>query len=686
MTSIEQEALGLLHRMVSPEAAFRDHQLDAIASLVEARSRVLLVQKTGWGKSAVYLIATRMLRDRGAGATILISPLLALMRNQIDMAKRGGVHARTINSSNTDEWEVIAGEVDNDRVDLLLISPERLNNLQFRKEILPSLASRTGLLVVDEVHCISDWGHDFRPDYRRVKRVLDILASNVPVLGTTATANERVVADIGEQFGTDLVTLRGPLQRDSLRLYVIDMPSQAQRLAWLASYLPTLPGTGIVYCLTVEDTLRVSSWLRAQGIDAPAYSGETDSAQRERIESALLENRVKAVVATSALGMGFDKPDLGFVVHYQSPGSPVGYYQQVGRAGRALPEALGILMRGAEDSDIQDYFISTAFPPRQKAERVIQYLAGRGDSVPISEIQAHINVRKSRLEAMLKILEVDGAIERVDKGWRRTLKEWSYDSARYDGITALRRREQSAMVEYATTKACLMAFLQNQLDDHQAERCGRCGNCLSSSLSVELDEALVAHARDFLRTRWITLKPRKMWPANQSEWRGRIGTEMLNEEGRALCHYGDGGWGGLVASSKISGSFPNELVEASRKLMSDWNPEPAPTWVTCVPSPSHVELVAEFAAQLAGSMNLPFHNVIRKVRENFPQKEMENSAQQFRNVFGAFEIMNEIREGPVLLVDDIVDSGWTLTIIGAMLRDKGCEAVLPFVLALARGN
>lgn len=686
MTSIEREALRLLHLMVGPSTEFHEGQLEAISALVEKRRRVLLVQRTGWGKSAVYLIATRMLRDRGARATLLVSPLLALMRNQIEMADRGGVHARTINSSNPGDWDQIAKEIHNDEVDLLLISPERINNLEFRREILPNVASRTGLLVVDEVHCISDWGHDFRPDYRRLRRVLDLLPANVPVLGTTATANRRVIADISDQLGAGLLTLRGPLGRDSLVLRAIRLPSQAERLAWLATYVPGLAGTGIVYCLTVEDTLRVSAWLRSQGIESLAYSGETESAERERIEKALLENRAKAVVATSALGMGFDKPDLGFVVHYQSPGSPIFYYQQVGRAGRSLADAYGVLLLGTEDSEIQDYFITTAFPPRYQAERVVQLLAERGEPVPISEIEILVNIRRSRLEAMLKILEVDGAVERTRNGWLRTLGPWSYDEDRYRAITALRRLEQKAMIDYATTSECLMAFLQRQLDDDSAQPCGRCANCLHEPMSVELDEDLIFRAREFLRTRWIRLIPRKQWPRNPGEWRGRIAPDLIIAEGRALGLYGDGGWGSLVASSKIEGAYPDDLVEASRRLIDDWKPEPSPTWVTCVPSRSHPNLVPDSAQRLAEGLGLPFHQVAHKVLDNRPQKEMENSAQQFRNVVEAFSIVGDVSQGPVLLVDDIIDSGWTLTVIGVMLRQAGCEAVFPFVLARARSD
>ncbi|MGZ4695338.1 MAG: RecQ family ATP-dependent DNA helicase [Acidimicrobiales bacterium] len=354
-----------------PDAALRPSQLEAITTLASDRRRALLVQRTGWGKSAVYFITTRLLRDAGAGPTLLVSPLLALMRNQIEAAARMGLRAATLNSSNTDEWAEVRAAIDADEIDVLLVSPERFANAGFRAEVLPVVSPRSGLLVVDEAHCISDWGHDFRPDYRRIVRILELLPSGVPVLCCTATAHDRVVADIEHQLGDDLVVLRGPLARDGLSLHVLDLPAQAQRLAWLADTIPTLPGTGIVYCLTVRDTASVTSWLRANGIDAVAYSGGDDDDHRQGVEQRLLANEVKVVVATSALGMGFDKPDLAFVIHYQAPGSSIAYYQQVGRAGRRLDRSIGVLLRGAEDADIQDWFINMAFPPPDVTDRVL---------------------------------------------------------------------------------------------------------------------------------------------------------------------------------------------------------------------------------------------------------------------------------------------------------------------------
>jgi ATP-dependent DNA helicase RecQ len=603
------------------------------------------------------------------------------MRNQIDAGARGGVSTRTINSDNRDQWDEIAADLDADVVDVLLVSPERFANASFRATVLPDLAPRVGMLVVDEVHCISDWGHDFRPDYRRIGRVLDLLPDDVPVLGTTATANDRVVADVQSQFGDGLLTLRGPLARSSLVLDTLRMPSQAERLAWLSTVIPTLPGTGIVYCLTVADAARVSGWLTGQGIASAAYSGETDPELRIVLEARLLANEIKALVATSALGMGYDKPDLAFVIHYQSPGSPIAYYQQVGRAGRALPDAHGVLLSGYEDRDIQDYFIRTAFPPQDLADAVVGLLAERGDWVRIAEIEDEVNIRRGRLTAMLKVLEVEGAVDKDGTKYRRTDEPWTYPTERIEHITAQRRAEQQVMADYLASDTCLMELLGRALDDPSATACGRCARCTGNPITVELDRALVVEAQEFLRREPLSIDPRKRDAQNK-----KIPEDHQLEPGRALSYWGDGGWGGLVRDQRGAGQFSDELVDAAVRLVRTWAPQPRPTWVTCVPSHRDPELVASFAARVAAGLRLPFRDCVTKVRANAPQREMANTAQQHRNVAGAFEVTTPFPSGPVLLIDDTVDSRWTLTEVGARLREAGAGAVLPLALAQSSGD
>ena len=686
--SVQDEAATLLCQLTAdPSASFHDGQWEAIEQLVIHRSRALVVQRTGWGKSAVYFIATRLLRNSGAGPTVLISPLLALMRNQITMAERLGIHAATINSANREQWNETEAAVRRGDLDVLLISPERLNNAQFRREVLPDLTRTTGLLVVDEAHCISDWGHDFRPDYRRIGRILRRLPAGVPLLCTTATANDRVVEDIQEQLGKDLSVLRGSLDRESLALAAVDLPEQAQRLAWLPSVIRSLGGSGIVYCLTKPDALRVAEWLRLQGVDAIAYTGSTDNEERLATEQALLRNSVKAVVATSALGMGFDKPDLGFVIHYQAPGSPVAYYQQVGRAGRGVEHAPAILLSGREDSDIQTYFIRSAFPPQEQAEQVVAFLEDAAEPVSIGEIEAAVNARHRRIETWLKVLEVEGAVERMGARWQRTLRPWRFDVERVRRVTELRVAEQAAMAEYVATAECRMEYVRRQLDDPDAGPCGRCDNCTGRHLPTAIDPRLAAAAAAFLRRSEMVVEPRKRWPTGVEVVSGSIPTDVLLEQGRALSRYADGGWGNVVRRAKYQGGrYPDELVAAAVELIRGWTPDPAPAWVTFVPSTSSGDLVADFGRRLAQALGLPLHDLVDRVRAGRPQKEMHNSAQQFRNVYGAFAVPDAVPSGPCLLIDDIVDSRWTLTVVGVALRQAGSGPVFPFALAEALTN
>ncbi len=686
---MRQRAHSLLRQMFGPDADFRPGQWEAIEMLVVERQRVLVVQCTGWGKSLVYFLAAKLLREQGVGLTLLISPLLALMRNQIEMADRIGVRAATINSSNREVWDEVEKSLASDSCDLLLISPERLNNPRFQS-LLSKIAGRVGLFVVDEAHCISDWGHDFRPDYRRIVRILRNLPKGVPVLGTTATANDRVVADVQLQLGPGITVSRGPLARPSLRLQNIRLADQSERLAWLVENLSKFPGTGVIYCLTVADTERVAKWLRLKGFQVEAYhAGNDASIDREELEQALLNNEIKALVATVALGMGFDKPDLGFVIHFQRPGSVVAYYQQVGRAGRALDRAYGILLSGREDDEIQDYFISRAFPPAQIMFEILSALE-KADKLSFNEILSRVNVSYSMAEKALKLLEIDGAVavdvESRPKRYFRTLNPWKPDGERIDRVTRLRREELAQMQAYVAHTGCLMEFLARALDDPTAEPCGRCANCRGRGLSAQVSPALVAEAIEFLKRDNIIIKPRKRWPQGLfPDRKSTIPKEEQNAPGRALCYYGDAGWGKLVREGKyVHNHFCDDLVRASTDLiLSRWQADPPPEWVTAIPSRRHPHLVPNLAQRLAKALDLPFIPALVRAQDAPEQKTMANSTMQARNVRGTLAISANIPSGPVLLVDDIVDSRWTLTLAGWLLRTHGSGIVYPFVLARA---
>jgi ATP-dependent DNA helicase RecQ len=674
-----------LRRCLGSDATFREGQWEAIEDVALRHQRVLVVQKTGWGKSLVYFIATKLLRDCDSGPTLIVSPLLALMRDQVRMAENLGIRSATLNSANSDEWAAIEDQLRRDELDVLLVSPERLGNDRFVRQTLPTMRAGVGLLVIDEAHCISDWGHDFRPDYRRIVGIVRQLAPTIPVLATTATANNRVVADVSLQIGESVAVLRGPLTRDSLRLQAIRLDTHAERLAWLAEHIPKLRRAGIIYVQTVRDAQQVSEWLELQSFDAPAYYGSLGDDARQDIEARLLGNKLDAVVATTALGMGFDKPDLGFVIHYQRPGSIVAYYQQIGRAGRAIPDAHAVLLYGLGDDDIQDFFIDSAFPAEATLFDIVESLE-EAESLSTRELGAMVNAPYRRIEQALKLLELDGAVTRDGSRYSRSVNRWQPDRQRTAQVTAQRRYEMDQMRAYTETDECLMLFIARELDDAHAAPCGRCATCVGAALPDQPGSALVQRAQRFLRQAVAPITPRKQLPAGVYPDRPNrsLDSERRNAVGRALAVWGDDGWSNMVRAGKYtSGRFDDALVNAAVRLIRErWIPDPPPQWVAAVPSQRHPDLVPEFAHRLAVSLDLPYRDVLHKRHETREQKDMQNSAQQLLNIVDAIAVRrDQVLSGPVLLVDDIVDSGWTLTVCGAWLRRAGSGPVYPFALA-----
>lgn len=668
------------------DAIFRDGQEDAIRRIVDGKNRLLVVQKTGWGKSFVYFIATKLLREAGAGPALLISPLLALMRNQIAAAERMGVRAATINSDNMNDWTAVESRLTKGEIDILLISPERLSNEHFRTQVLAGIAAQISMLVIDEAHCISDWGHDFRPHYRLLERIVKTLPPNLRLLATTATANNRVMKDLADVLGPNLDVSRGDLNRPTLSLQTIRLPSQAERLAWLAEQLATLQGHGIIYTLTVRDAHQVTQWLKTQGFNVEAYTGETGD-RREQLEQALLNNQVKALVATTALGMGYDKPDLAFVIHYQMPGSVVAYYQQVGRAGRALDSAYGVLLSGQEESDITDWFIRSAFPTRQEVAAVLAALEAEPDGLSVLELLTQVNLSQERVNKTIQLLSLESPAPIAKQGSKWQLTAATLSEAfwkRADRLTALRRDERQQMREYVSLPyGNHMAFLIGALDGDPSV----VTKPALPPLPTEADSELVKAAVEFFRRTSLSIKPRQKWPVGgmpQYRVKGNIDIGHQAEVGKALCVWGDAGWGGLVRQGKYhDGHFSDDLVFACVKMINDWNPQPSPTWVTCVPSLRHPKLVPNFAQRVAVALGLPFHEVIAKTDARPEQKTMANSVQQARNLDGSLALnCKTIPPGPVLLVDDMVDSRWTLTVSSWLLRKNGAGVVWPMALSV----
>lgn len=702
-------ACELLRKLTgSEDAVFHDGQYEAIEALVVHHRRALVVQRTGWGKSAVYFIAALLQRRAGAGPALIVSPLLALMRNQVEAAGRAGVRAATINSSNVTDWEEIAETLEQDLLDVLLVSPERLVNPRFRDTQLPHLLARAGLVVIDEAHCISDWGHDFRPDYRRIRSLIQELPDRVPVLATTATANQRVVTDVAEQLavgGHEVFTLRGALARDSLRLGVLELGSSARRLAWLVEHLGSLPGSGIVYCLTVANAEDTAAALAAAGHRVLPYTGRTDLPERVAAEQALLTNEVKALVATSALGMGFDKPDLGFVVHLGAPSSPVTYYQQVGRAGRATESADVLLLPGGEDQEIWRYFATNAMPTRHRAESVLEALAASDVPLSVPALESRVELRRGALELLLKVLAVDGAVENRAGGWAATGVDWIYDEERYSRIAAARVAEQQAMLEYENLghARCRMEFLTAALDDPHSRPCGHCDTCTRPWYPTGVTAKAQVAAQSALERVGVVLEPRTQWPPGLDRFTGVMGGEVVKgriplvervEPGRVVARLTDLGHGNalreLFASDAdgkpVDAEVPTQLAGACLQVLREWDWDERPVAVAWVPGLSRPRLVAALGEGLARAGRLHVLGPLGLAPGVAPLPRA-NSTLRVRNLWTRFHVTPQQEavlsglSGPVLLVDDLVDSRWTMTVAGRLLKRAGARAVLPFALA-----
>ncbi len=676
---------------------FRQGQWEAIDAIINRRERTLVVQRTGWGKSTVYFLATRILRDNRYGPTLIISPLLALMRNQIMTAKRYGINAVSINSTNSQNWSQIEEKIFEDKVDVVLISPERLSNNEFVEKVLSQITDNIGLFVVDEAHCISDWGHDFRPNYRKIVNVLRQMPVNVRILGTTATANTRVIEDIKEQLGFVQVR-RGPLIRHSLALQNLNLPSQASRMAWLAENIRSIPGSGIIYTLTKRDAENLSTWLQEQGISAYAYysgvesvDGRNSNQYRSDLEGQLLNNKIKALVATTALSMGFDKPDLGFVIHFQAPGSIISYYQQVGRAGRGIDNAYGILMFGNEDAEIHEHFRNNAFPKDSWVKAIIDSL-GKGDGMSTVDLTKEINLKTNQIKRVLDFLSVmvPSPVIYSDSKWYRTPVSFQMDHEKIQWLNNQREVEWSEIQSYGKHQGCLMEFLVKALDDELQTKCGKCGSCIGKprfqpSENVEF----FASATRFLTATEIPLKSKRRIPSDAFPsygFEGKFSISQQAQAGKILSFWGDAGWGTSVLQGKHEMWYSDKLVEAVVNLYRRWQPQPAPKWITCIPSNSKPRLVAGFAERLSKKLGLPFSPVIIKVKDNQPQKVQENSYHQCSNLDGVFEIKTPISKEAVLLIDDVIDSGWTMTIAAALLRRAGSGPVWPLALATSKGR
>lgn len=683
-----RDLLAELKKYYGKDAEFRKGQEEAINSVL-AGKRTLVVQKTGWGKSLVYFLATKIIRMETKKVTLIISPLLALMNNQIESANKLDMKVKTLNSENTEEWDSIIEEINKNDVDALIISPERLANDDFREILTTNLTVNIGLFVVDEAHCISDWGHDFRPDYRRIVDIVKLLPPNIPILATTATANNRVVDDIKEQLGNDILISRGSLMRKSLAIQVIKLVSKEERLAWLTGNIDKIPGTGIIYCLTVSDCKLVEKWLKKNDYTCESYYAAVDKEKKTEIIEKFMTNQIKVLVATVAFGMGFDKKDISFVIHFQKPANIVAYYQQIGRAGRAIDRAYAILFCGSEDDEINNYFIDSAFPTERAMDEVINQVM-KNSGLRKTDFEKNINMKPGRIEKCLKYLLVNGDIYKDGPKYYKTPKEWKPDLKKSEEITEIRKNELKQMNEFVNISDCYMKYIADALDDVESKTCGCCANCTKQNIfDDKVSLADVTKAQQFIKNDFNVIEPRKKWPATvKIQDKNTILLDKLCEQGRVLSNYGDAGWGRHVAECKYkAGVFDEQLINASVELLKEFVVKNNIEWVTSIPSLRRPELVRNFAIKTANKLRIPYVDAIIKTSNGKCQKELNTSYLQFQNAYDTFEVLSEnVSNGNVLLIDDMVDSRWTFTVCGYKLRDYGCGKVYPFALANTAGR
>lgn len=665
-----QEAENILKRTFNIDR-FYNKQWGTIEKILKGE-RVLLIEKTGFGKSLCFQFPAILFK----GTTVIFSPLIALMRDQVKNLNSLGISAKCINSEQTpEENSQIISETKEGKLKILYIAPERQENSEW---IEATRQMNLSMVVVDEAHCISVWGHDFRPSFRRILNLVNLLPKGMPVLATTATATKKVEADIAQQMGGNLTIIRGNLMRENFRLFVIKVNSEDEKLIWLGKNLSKLPGSGILYTGTRVDTEIYSKWFEYLKIPSIGYNAGLDPDSRIAIENGLMKNQWKCVISTNALGMGIDKPDIRFIIHTQIPQSPVHYYQEIGRAGRDVDPADIILFYNPEDRDLPEAFIEGGRPAIPKYEKVIE--AVKSELLGERELMRRTNLKQTQIRVIKADLVEQNIIREVTIG---RSKKFEYISGApklnpkaFEELRALKTADLEKMIGYVETKGSRMKYLCDFLGDSDDRFFKNCDNTglqkLKVTITPDWTEKLQAYRENYFPELKVETK----------------GSNLVN--GVAASYYGVSNVGAAIHRSKYEngGNFPDFLLRFTLKAFRKKFDQEKFDMILYIPPTKSGELVKNFAIKISQVLKFPISHNLRKQRQISEQKVFENSYLKADNVRDAFIYNNstEIEDKSILLIDDIFDSGATVKEIGRYLTNSGAKKIAPLVIAKTVGG
>lgn len=647
--------------------SFYDTQWLVIEKLLSGK-RILFIEKTGYGKSLCFQFPALLFN----GTTIIFTPLIALMRDQVKKLRNLGISATCINSNQSNEENnFIIHEAKENKIKILYIAPERMENAEW---LQTAREMKISMVVVDEAHCISVWGHEFRPSFRRIISVVNLLPMNFPVLATTATATKKVEEDIKTQIGKNITSIRGNLLRPSLNLRVVKVKSEDEKLIWIGENINKIKGTGIIYTGTHVNTEIYSKWLEYLNINATAYHAGLDPQSRKAIEKGLLENSYKCVVSTNALGMGIDKPDLRFIIHTQTPQSPIHYYQEIGRAGRDGKPALTILFfNHDEDLSLPLAFIENSKPSINKYNRVMRAI--RGERLGINQLINLTDIKKNQVDIIISdLIEqkiINEVLDEKTKKFEYRYKAPELDESAFAKLKESKLKDLDQMIAYIETSGCRMKFLCNYLDDKLENNCGKCDNDSGRHVIVTVAKEWGLKLKDFQNNYFPELEVES------------FNTNLTN--GVAASYYGFSNVGNTLHRCKYQhgGDYPDFLLKqtlsAFKKHLSNYKFD----LMLYVPPTESKNLVKKFANKLSGELKIPISHNLCKNRKIKAQKIFQSTTSKSSNVKNCFEYNpeSEIKGKTILLVDDIFDSGATIKEIGRYLTGLGAKNIAPLVIA-----